>query len=179
MHRRNNINRVRNVRIIVCFMKTFLIILSIFLAAGLVYLWLNPKENKVEIPHVEYRDSPAVDSLKNVSKVLSCKIGVLRDSLKKYAYVPVYIKGDTIYRPKDRFVHDTIYLLMNDIISYQDSIITTKDSIIYHMTTDLKAMNDSVYYFRTMYIDEKTKKKKWRLVAVGSGILNILMFLKR
>lgn len=160
-------------------MKTFLIILTILLTVGIVYMWLNPIEKKVEIPHVEYKDSPAVDSLKNVSSKLTSKIEDLRDSLRKFAFKKVYIEGKTIYQLKDTFVHDTVYLLMNDVINYQDSIIMTKDSIIYHLTSDIKSMNDSVYYYRAMYIDEKTKRRKWKLVAVGSGILNVLMFLKR
>lgn len=160
-------------------MKTILTILVVVLIAGIVYLWLNPKEKKIEVPHIEYKDSPIVDSLKKESTILTVKVKVLRDSLKNYTFKKIIVAGKPVYQLKDTFVHDTVYLLQNDIINFQDSLLMTKDSIIFHLTTDLKLKNDSLYYFKALFIDEKTKKKKWKIAAISSAVLNILMFLRK
>jgi len=146
-----------------------LVLFCLFLLGDLIYLANKPTPTPkpIEIKKIEYRDSPKVDSLKD-------RIAELEK--------PIPVKKEILYKEiqliKDSIIRDTVRILASDIIQAQDSIICLKDSIIFQLTTDLKNTRDTAFYFQSLYVAEKGKKKIWRRVGIVSIILNGLLAFK-
>ena len=153
-------------------------LLIIILAILAYFFWIKP-EKVIEIHKTEYKDSPINDSLKKANEKLTTKVVQYKDTLKNFAYTRIIFKTDTAYFLKETLVHDTAYILATDIISYQDSIIINKEGIIVNLTNELKLTNDTAYYFQELYTTTNKKLKRWRWFGIGSGAMNVLLFMKK
>jgi hypothetical protein len=143
--------------------------------AGFVTRCATEPPKPIIIPQIEYRDSPKIDSLKNIIDTLQKNLIAKKKIF--YKYIPTY---KTTYKDTGSFkvIHDSIIFLADDIFKAQDSIISLKDSIIIDLTNTLKLTRDSVNYYRVLYIDEKTRKKTWKWVSAASLLLNGIFILK-
>lgn len=128
----------------------------------LVILYFYRVDPKV-ITKIEYRDTIKIDSLNQKAIEYKTKVVIKKETLYKY-----------ITLVKDSIVRDSIFINVNAAFAYQDSIIMCKDSIIRILNKDIQIANDSIQYYKICITNEKTKVKRWRILAISEGLILVI-----